>query len=51
MDGFGWNGRWLTELLLWSYRLVGWADWGDAGHVKEGFRGEVEKLDGFGLVC
>lgn len=20
MDGFGWNGRWLKELLLWFYR-------------------------------
>ena len=27
-------------------------DWGDAGDVREGFcGGEVEKLDGVGLVC
>lgn len=38
MDGFGWNGRWLKELLLWFYRLDGWADWGDAGDFREGWR-------------
>jgi hypothetical protein len=25
MYGFGWNGRWLKELLLWFYRLDGCA--------------------------
>jgi hypothetical protein len=25
MGGFGWNGRWLTELLLWFCRVDGCA--------------------------